>query len=128
MKSGEAFPTVDCKKRSTSASAREQIPHSQDNGATAAEGHTLTWTDEFPLQHTLVILLLYCLKHLTQTHHIYAFESFEFYKAPQAKHFTTQFLHFTENISEHATTTTIKYMSHSLCSLYNSNILMFIKT
>lgn len=72
----------------------------------------------------MMLLLLYCLKYPTQTQHIQAFESFEFNRATRAKEFATRFLHFAENILEQATTIIIKYMPHSLCSIYNSNILV----
>lgn len=72
----------------------------------------------------MMLLLPYCLKYPTQTHHIHAFESFEFNKASWAKEFTTWFLHFAENILEQPTTIIVKYMLHSLCSIYNLNILI----
>lgn len=124
MKADEVFLSLDYKKRSASSSVQEQIPDYQDKWVIAAEDLPLTWNNECLLQHILVLLLLYWLKCPTQTHHVYASESFEFNKAPQAKQFTTWFLHFTESYLEHATTATIKYMSHPLCSIYNSNILI----
>jgi len=73
-------------------------------------------------QHTMMILLLYCLKYLTQPYRILVFESFEFNKFPWATEFTIRFLHFAENILEQATTIITKDMPHSLCSIYNSKI------